>query len=92
MLLWGFEQPKFAVLFFRSLGLLELRRPQPRVLLTPLVKRHVADAHLAADLFDLSAQLGLLDRKRDLFLCKPACLHGMPLFPSGENHAGFFYF
>jgi hypothetical protein len=72
---------EFAVFLLELLELLKLRRAQSRVFLTPLVKRGVADAHLAADLLDLGAQLRLLDRKGNLLFCKPACLHGMPLFP-----------
>ncbi len=48
--------------------------------------------HLAADLFDSGAQLGLLDPKRDLFLCKPACLHGMPFFHKVKIIPDFFTF
>ncbi len=41
------------------------------------VKRHVADPHLAADLRDRRAQLGLLQRVCDLLFGELAPLHGM---------------
>ena len=53
---------------------------KPGILLAPLVKRSVADTHLAANVLCPRAQLVLFNRKRNLLVCKPACLHDMTTF------------
>lgn len=59
------------------------------VLLLPVLERRFADTQLAAHLFDLRAQLRLLERERDLRLGELARLRGMSSVSNRENHAGF---
>ena len=72
----GDELLQFAVLGLELPKAAQLRGADPAVLLLPVVERGLTDAHLAADLFDLRACLGLVQRKGDLRFGELRCLHG----------------
>src|SRR6218665_270864 len=87
----GHDLLELAILLFKLAQASKVRRPHAGVLLTPLVERGIADAHLAADLLDADAQLRLLQRVGHLLLGELALPHGMNSWPLLEPlHAGPF--
>jgi len=57
----------------------------------PVVQRRIRDPYLAADLFDLGAELHSLERKRYLIFGELAFLDDTTSFSDSEDCAGFFY-
>ena len=85
---------RFNLLFFSSSSFNHLRNSAPRISVATCdvaYRRGVADAHLPATRFNFRTQFGLLDRERDLLLCKPTLLHRIAPSLQGQSCRNLYF-
>ncbi len=78
-----FQPPVFAL---QLAELLHIADVEAGIFRSPLIKRGIRDAVLAAELVDPDAGLGTLEHRNDLFLRMPLSCHG-PLLWGPSQHS-----